>query len=168
MGSEKLEALFVKRAICRPIIKQRSERRKESTLRRVCARGASVRNRTSPAGLGLGGRSGGGKREISCSHDKLEFAIFVLRSSRQRHVPGGHPPLPHFPIHPTYLPISDKLSFVLRIASVFYARGPGQRSTSPERCPPTIPPPSGFIGENLRIYLKPGYYSTEQTNKYTS
>lgn len=51
--SEKLEALFVKRAICRPIIRRRSERWKESTLD-AFARAMSVRNRTSPARLGLG------------------------------------------------------------------------------------------------------------------
>lgn len=84
------------------------ERRKESTLD-AFARAMSVRNRTSPARLGLresesgeGEGGEGGKREISCSHDKLEFAIFVLRSSRQRHVPGGHspPPLPSYPPPP--------------------------------------------------------------------
>lgn len=51
--SEKLEALFVKRAICRPIIRRRSERWKESTLD-AFARAMSVRNRTSPTRLGLG------------------------------------------------------------------------------------------------------------------
>lgn len=116
--SEKLEALFVKRAICRPIIRRRSERWKESTLD-AFARAMSVRNRTSPVRLGLGEGGGGGKLAVPTINWSLRFSFCG------RHVnvtsPVATPPFP-IHLHPTYLPISDKLSFVLRIASVFYAR----------------------------------------------
>lgn len=78
-------------------------------------------------------KTAGQSREISCSHDKLEFLIFVLRSSTSRPCWPSLPAVPTlllcstlsyqpsnslsalFP--PTYLPISDKLSFVLRAPS---------------------------------------------------
>lgn len=141
------------------------ERRKESTLD-AFARAMSVRNRTSPARLGLresesgeggGEKAGSGKLAVPTINWSLRFSFCG------RHVNVTSPvaiPLPPLPIHlhPTYLPISDKLSFVLRIASVFYAGGLGERSTSPVRTLPTDgpticrPPTSGFIGENLQIF----------------